>query len=118
MSAAPHPTDLAPLLVALVWILVGARLGGGLFERLRLPAVLGELAAGILLGNLGRLGIHALEPALGTPALDVLAQLGVLFLLFQVGLDSDLARMMAVGASALLVATLGVIAPLVLGFAV
>ena len=102
----------------MVFILLGGRLSGGLFERLRLPAVIGELAAGIVLGNLGWLGWHGLEPLLQAPALDVLAQIGVLFLLFQVGLESDLRSMLAVGASSLLVAMFGVILPAVLGFAV
>jgi Kef-type K+ transport system membrane component KefB len=106
------------LLLGLVLILVLGRLGGALFERFRLPAVLGELLAGIALGNLGLLGFHALEPLRGDATIAMLAQLGVLFLLFQVGLESDVGRMMQVGASSLVVAVLGVIAPMVLGFGV
>src|SRR5262249_4864372 len=50
------------------------------------------------------------------PGIDLLAQIGVLFLLFSVGVQTDIAQMMAVGASSFLVAALGVIAPMVLGF--
>jgi Kef-type K+ transport system membrane component KefB len=109
---------IAPLLLGLVLILVLGRLGGALFEKFRLPAVLGELLAGIALGNLGLLGFHGLEPLRGDATIAMLAQIGVLFLLFQVGLESDVGRMMQVGASSLVVAVLGVIAPMVLGFGV
>ena len=54
--------DMLPILAGLVLILVGARLGGSLFEAFGQPAVLGELLAGVALGNLGLMGIHALEP--------------------------------------------------------
>lgn len=115
-AAAPGGPDMLPILEALVLILLGARLGGALFERMGQPAVLGELLAGIVLGNLGLAGFHGLEAALQQPSLEVLAQIGVLFLLFSVGLESDVNKMMAVGPSAFLVAVLGVVAPMVLGF--
>jgi Kef-type K+ transport system membrane component KefB len=108
-------TDLVPVVGALALILVVARAGGLLFVRFGLPAVLGELTLGIVLGNLGLLGWHGFDALRHLAALDVLAQIGVLFLLFQVGLESDLRRMMAVGGSAVLVATLGVLAPIALG---
>jgi len=94
-----------------------ARLGGALFERFGQPAVLGELLAGILLGNLRLLGVHAFDSLRTMPMLGALAEVGVLFLLFRVGLASDLGRLAAVGLSATLVAVLGVIAPMALGFA-
>src|SRR5262245_59805772 len=107
--AAAHVVDLQPVLGGLVLILIAAKAGGALFERLRLPAVLGELLAGIALGNLGLFGFHGLDRLEGSPILEVLAQLGVLFLLFEVGLHSNLPQMMAVGASSSLVAVLGVV---------
>lgn len=117
MSApAGHGVDLQPILAGLVLILVAAKAGGALFERLKLPAVLGELTAGIVLGNLGLFGWHALDPLAQSPTLELLAQIGVLFLLFEVGLHSDLPQMMAVGPSSALVAVLGVVAPMVLGY--
>ena len=113
----PHP-ELLPTLQALVLILLGARVGGAAAARLGMPPVLGELAVGVLFGNLGLFGVHALDGLRALPGIDLLAQIGVLFLLFQVGLESDIARMLAVGASSFLVATLGVVAPIALGFAV
>jgi Kef-type K+ transport system membrane component KefB len=114
--AGGHGIDLQPILAGLVLILVAAKAGGAAFERLRLPAVLGELLAGIVLGNLGLVGLHALDPLRESPTLEVLAQIGVLFLLFEVGLHSDLKQMLAVGTSSALVAILGVVAPMALGY--
>ena len=110
--------DMLPVLEALAIILVLARLGGALFERLRLPAVLGELMAGVLLGNLGLFGIHDFDALKSVETVEALSQIGVLFLLFQVGLESDIGKMAAVGASATLVAILGVVAPMLLGLGV
>ncbi len=112
-----HAPDFGALLMALVLILLGARLGGALVERWGLPAVVGELAVGVLLGNLRLVGLPAFEGLRSLAALDVLAEIGVLFLLFQVGLESDVDSMRKVGGSASLVATLGVIAPMALGWA-
>ena len=110
--------DMQPILLALVLMILGARLGGSAAERFGQPAVLGELAAGIAIGNLGLLGYHGLDGLRDLAAIQVFAQIGVLFLLFSVGLESDLAKMAAVGGSALLVATLGVVAPMLLGLGV
>jgi Kef-type K+ transport system membrane component KefB len=113
-----HGPDVMPILEALVVMLLGARLGGSLAERVGQPAVLGELAAGIAIGNLGLAGVHGLEGLAGLDAIQVFAQIGVLFLLFRVGLESNVGQMMRVGASSLLVATLGVVAPMLLGLGV
>uniref|UniRef100_A0A832I1Q5 Cation:proton antiporter n=1 Tax=Eiseniibacteriota bacterium TaxID=2212470 RepID=A0A832I1Q5_UNCEI len=115
-AADPNAVDILPILLALVIILVGAKLGGSLFEALKLPAVLGELTVGIVFGNLSLAGFTAFEALEKQPMLDVLAQIGVLFLLFEVGLESNVGSMMKVGASSLLVALLGVVAPMVLGW--
>jgi Kef-type K+ transport system membrane component KefB len=125
-EAAGHSDPIAPTLLALFVVLLAAKLGGELFERLSLPAVLGELIAGIVLGNLVLVNPawSFLEPLRVTPIreswaliLDSLARFGVIILLFEVGLESTVAGMMKVGKSALLVAVLGVIAPFLLGFA-
>lgn len=108
--------DMLPILAGLVLILVGAKLGGELFESYGQPAVLGELLAGIVLGNLGLLGYHGFDGLRTQVGISILAQIGVLFLLFQVGLESDVKKMMAVGSSSFLVALLGVVTPMVLGF--
>jgi Kef-type K+ transport system membrane component KefB len=115
-DAAGHGVDMLPVLAALVLILLGAKLGGALFERLGQSAVLGELLAGVVIGNLGLFGLHGLEGVRDLEAIEILAQIGVLLLLFQVGLESNVMQMMAVGASSLAVAALGVVAPMILGF--
>jgi len=51
-EAVTHADPIAPTLLALIAILAAAKLGGELFERLKMPAVLGELIAGMILGNL------------------------------------------------------------------
>ena len=106
------------LLVGLIVLLVGAKLGGELFERAGQSAVLGEIGAGILVGNLGLVGFHGLEFARTHEGLLALSELGVILLLFEVGLESDLKDMRKVGLSAFVVATLGVVAPFVLGWGV
>jgi Kef-type K+ transport system membrane component KefB len=124
-TAATHADPIAPALLALIIILASAKLAGELFERFKMPAVLGELIAGIILGNLILInaGWSFFDPLRATPItegwaviLDGLARLGVIILLFEVGLESTVKGMMKVGPSSLLVAVLGVIAPFILGF--
>ncbi|MBI1796975.1 MAG: cation:proton antiporter [Candidatus Eisenbacteria bacterium] len=107
--------DILPLLAALALILVAGRAAGAGFERIGQPAVLGELVAGIVLGNLGLAGVHALDGLRAAHGVAILAEIGVLLFLYRVGLETDLAEMMAVGASSLAVAVLGVITPMALG---
>lgn len=106
------------ILGGLAIILAVAKLGGDLATRARQPAVLGELIAGVILGNLGLVGITGLQGLAANSTLDALAQVGVIILLFEVGLESTVHDMLKVGAAAVLVATLGVIAPFVLGWLV
>src|SRR5262245_53171971 len=106
------------ILGGLAIILAAAKLGGDLATRARQPAVLGELVAGVLLGNLGLIGITGLQGLESNATLETLAQIGVIILLFEVGLESTVGDMMKVGVTAVLVATLGVIAPFVLGWLV
>jgi len=105
------------VLVGLAIMLVVAKLGGELFERRGQPAVLGELVGGILIGNLAILGV-SVDSIKTSEAIAALAELGVIILLFEVGLESNLKDMLEVGWSSLLVAILGVIAPFVLGWGV
>jgi Kef-type K+ transport system membrane component KefB len=109
---------LAHLLLSLAVILTAAKAGGHVAVRLGQPAVLGELGAGIVLGNLTLLGFSRLEFLKTDEAVDLLSQLGVILLMFEVGLESTVAQMLEVGASSLAVATLGVAGPFVLGWAV
>ena len=112
-----HSDPVASLALALVIVLAVAKLGGELAVRLGQPAVLGELLAGVVVGNLSLVGYSGLESLWASPSLDMLARLGVLVLLFEVGLESTVGQMMKVGAPSLLVATLGVAAPFGLGWA-
>lgn len=106
------------VLLALLLVLVSAKLGGDLAMRLRQPPVLGELLAGVIVGNLGLLGFDAFEWVAHDEMVTVLAEVGVVLLLFEVGLESTLGQMARVGSSAFLVATLGVVAPMLLGIGV
>jgi Kef-type K+ transport system membrane component KefB len=117
-SAAEQGSPVAVILISLVVILVSAKLGGALMERIQQPAVLGELIFGVLLGNLSLLGLHQFDALKSNEAIGLLAELGVIFLLFEVGLESNIKQMMEVGLSSFLVALVGVIVPMLLGWGV
>jgi len=126
-------SPIAGVLLAIVVIVLAARIGGSIFESLGQPSVLGELIVGVLLGNLaltgftgleflrvdwpqdGRLHLADVEHCAGI-VIDALARIGVLLLMFQVGLENSATRMRRVGISACFVATLGVIAPFLIGW--
>lgn len=112
-----HGLDPA-VLIGVAVMLVAAKLGGELFERIGQPSVLGELVAGVLLGNALIFGFTTAEPLKTNETIAALAELGVIILLFEVGLESDLRQMVEVGSSSLLVAVLGVVAPFLLGWGV
>lgn len=97
-------------LVALFVVLLAAKLGEELFRRLGQPAIVGQILAGVLIGP-SVLGL--IEP---DETLEVFSELGVVFLLFVVGLESRLSDMRAVGGPALRVGFLGVVVPLAGGF--
>ncbi|MEW5702225.1 MAG: cation:proton antiporter [Candidatus Zixiibacteriota bacterium] len=113
-----HGEDVAPVVLGLAIILAGAKIGGDLAVRLGQPAVLGELVVGVLLGNLDVVGVNGFEFMKEQPAIGVLAQLGVIILLFEVGLESTVREMFQVGVPSLLVAVLGVVTPFLLGWGV
>ena len=98
------------LLIALVVIWLAAKLAAEGMERIGQTAVLGELLAGVVIGP-GVLGlVHESE------VIHALAELGVLILLFEVGLESDLARLLKAGPQAVVVALVGVVVPFAVGF--
>jgi len=107
-------------LFAVALLVTSATIGGLVVERWGQPAVLGELLVGIGVGNLLPLvvGAHGVDLVRADPTLRFLAEVGVLLLLFDVGLESDLRALIRVGPSALLVAVLGVVAPVALGWGV
>lgn len=117
-EAASHLDPIAGVILSLAIILLGAKLGGHLATLIGQPSVLGELAMGVVLGNLNLFGFTALDYLKTDPSIDMLSKLGVILLLFMVGLESTVAQMMKVGLSSFLVATLGVIGPFVLGWGV
>lgn len=95
----------------LVAILVVAKVAGALAQRVGQPAVLGELIGGVLIGSsaLGWVDPHE-------PALRMLAELGILLLLFAIGLETDPARLLKVGTTSATVAVVGVLLPFVMGY--
>jgi Kef-type K+ transport system membrane component KefB len=120
---------MARILLDIFIMFVAAKLAAELFERRRQPAVIGELLAGILIGpfalglighpDAGLITIFHSEVA-ATEAVhtvyEVLAEIGVIVLLFYVGLETRLDDILGVGKRAMIVATLGVIVPFVLGY--
>lgn len=86
-----------------------------LIEKLGQTAVLGELLMGVLLGNVYLMGIDLVEPAKSDQVIAFLAELGVVILLFQIGLETNISSMRKVGVPAFLVACIGVVLPFALG---
>src|SRR5262249_2876468 len=115
-SAFPDP--FSSLILALSIILLAAKLGGHFAARLGQPPVLGELIAGLILGNLTLAGFSGLNYIKTDILVDTLARLGVVLLLFQIGLESTVPQMLQVGVSCFLVASLGVIGSFLLGWGV
>lgn len=110
--------DLALILGNLLIIILVARLAAELAERIKIPAVLGEIIAGIIIGP-SVLGV--IDPIKHLDVANMvllLGEIGVILLLFQVGLEMDLGEMAKVGKPALLVAVIGVAVPFAAGFGV
>ena len=105
--------DLARLLLDLLIVIAAAKLAAEGAERIGIPAVLGEIVAGILVGP-SVLGLVELGGERGV-SLGVLAEIGVLLLLVQVGMEMDLAELGRVGRASMLVAVIGVAVPFVAG---
>jgi Kef-type K+ transport system membrane component KefB len=112
-----HPRS-GPVLFGLVVLVGAAKVGGLLAERWGQPSVLGELLVGIVLSNFLPLvfGGEGIAFVRSEPTLLVLAEIGVLILLFDVGLEADLRALSKVGLSSLLVAGIGVVVPILLGW--
>lgn len=137
------PLVLAGVLLSLMVVYLASKLGGELSKLMGLPPVLGELISGVLVGVSAlhllvfpEAGVEAsssvlmgtLQTLMGTPAetlnqvfqtqgeiISVLAELGVIILLFEIGLESDLKELQKVGYQAAIVAVVGVVAPFALG---
>ena len=103
------------LALSLAIVVTAALIGGHIAVRLGQAAVLGELLVGVALGNLPGLGLIQF---IGTdPFIDILARVGMLLLMFEVGLDLSVRDLFAVGSSSLLVAVLGTVGSLAAGIA-
>ncbi|MDQ4122183.1 MAG: cation:proton antiporter [Acidobacteriota bacterium] len=102
--------DHTGVLVDLLTMLVAAKFLAEIFERLKQPAVVGEILAGVLIGPSL---LNWVQPSEITATL---AEIGVIFLLFTVGLETKPQAILRVGARALLVAVLGVIVPFIAGY--
>jgi Kef-type K+ transport system membrane component KefB len=94
-------------------VLLAAKIGGEIASRLKQPSVLGELLVGILLGSLPLSFFRELR---ADPGLDMLARIGVLVLLFDVGLESTVRDVLGVGAAAIRVALFGSLGTLLCGW--
>jgi Kef-type K+ transport system membrane component KefB len=104
--------DVAHVLRDILVVLVAAKLAAELAERAGVPAVVGEIGAGIIVGPslLGLVGA-------GDDVLRTLGEIGVILLLLDVGMETDLGELGKVGRTSVLVAVVGVVAPFGLGFA-
>jgi Kef-type K+ transport system membrane component KefB len=117
-AAVEHTDPVAPIVLALGVLLLAGKAGGEIATRFRQPAVLGELVAGIVLGNLSFGGYAPFHALAANEIIEVLAGIGVLILLFEVGLESTVRQMLGVGVTALIVAVVGVVCPFALGWGV
>lgn len=111
-----HGGPVVPVLLSLVIVLFAAKVGGDIAIRLKQPEVLGELLMGMILGNLTLIGFGGLEFLSSDKTLIIMSEIGVILLLFEVGLETKVSEMVKVGPSALLVAILGVVVPFFLGW--
>ena len=139
------PMILAGVLLSLVFIYLASKLGGELSRLVDLPPVLGELVAGVVVGvsalhllvfpetgavagdsvvmtilqKIAGLNPESIQEVFTTQSevISVLAEIGVIILLFEIGLESDLRELQKVGSRAAIVAVVGVVAPFVAGTA-
>lgn len=113
-EAGGHGGEAAKTFFWIAIVLLAAKLSS-LVERVGQPSVLGELIMGVVLGNLVLLGINFFEPLKENQIITFLSELGVVILLFQIGLESNIHEMKKVGMKAFVVAIVGVVVPFVLG---
>ncbi len=103
--------DTASILLDLLIVLVAAKAAAEISDRVGIPAVVGEILAGILVGP-SLLGWVSID----NEVLTVLGEIGVILLLLDVGLEMDLVELRKVGRASMLVAVVGVVAPMVAGY--
>ena len=110
----PDQMHLLVLLSVLAAALLAAKLAGELSERIGQPTVLGELMAGLLLGP-SVLNLISTQGDTGHSMM-LFAEIGAIFLLFEIGMETDIGDLMKVGKHAIIVACVGVAVPMILGF--
>lgn len=113
---AAHHDPVVPVLLGLSIILIAAKIGAIIADKLKQPEVLGELVAGIIVGNLILFNYGAFEFIKHDPDIAIFAELGVIILLFDVGLESNVREMLEVGIKSFLVAIIGVVTPFLIGY--
>jgi len=104
-------SHVAEILIQLFAVLLAAKIGDEVFRRIRQPVVIGEILGGLVVGP-AVLGIYEINPET-----ELFAEIGVVLLLFQVGVETRLGDLLRVGGTALAVGLLGVALPLGGGFA-
>ena len=104
--------DVTEILLDILIVLVAAKAAAEIAERIRVPAVVGEIAAGMIIGP-SVLGMVGHSQVLAT-----LAELGVILLLLEVGMEMNLGDLRAVGRASSLVAIVGVVVPMTSGFGI
>ncbi len=111
-SSTTETLNIGRILLDLTIILIVAKVAAEVSDRIHVPAVIGEIVAGILIGPsvLGLVNTGDM--------LSFLAELGVIMLLIQVGLETDIVELKSVGRASILVAIIGVVLPMLLGFGV
>ena len=122
--------ELLPILLMLLVLFALARVGNRVFEHFGMPGLIGEIVVGIIVANVvidGNSLLTVLDVVIPEPGVEdagtnysvlyTFAELGVVFLLFSVGLETKVGTLLSVGRTAMFVAGLGVLVPFVLGFA-
>jgi len=105
--------EVSSVIALMAIALVFAKAGGALAQILKQPAVLGELVAGMLLGK-SLLGL--LDPEMDF--FHLLAELGVIILLFEIGIETDIKKLIGVGGASSTAAIAGIVLPFSLGYSV
>jgi Kef-type K+ transport system membrane component KefB len=121
-------TTIFDIIFSVALALLFARIFGYIFDKIKQPAVIGEIISGIFLGSVGlfifygqqytffNLNIPIPNLSFGTPEFELLAEFGILFLLFISGLETSIKKIIEMGKSSVFVAIGGIIFPLIFGF--
>ncbi|HET6405077.1 MAG TPA: cation:proton antiporter [Candidatus Thermoplasmatota archaeon] len=109
-------SEAGAVILQLFVLFAAAKVLGGLGGLVRIPSVVGEILAGVIIGN--TFLRDSLQLSGEIEFLEILAELGVVFLIFTVGLETPFEEMKRVGKTSLVVAILGVVLPFVAGYAI